>query len=213
MHGNLGFASYLELATFYPKPKVAQSCTSAPAPPPPPPHQRQAPTNRKSGPPATAIAPKHFSSNSTAPAAPHPATFCLFVRSTLLSVVNMADISTLSKLLEASLDPRQNKQGRSLSLFLCVFTLSCCPALPLAACIEAPNTTLTQSQPSRPSPRSRGSPTSRSPSSRSSPPTRTPPQYGWRAPSTSRTSSSATGSTRMATTSCRRTRWWPSSVS
>lgn len=190
----------------------------APPPPPPPPHQRRA-ANRKSGPPAsqtataTATAPKHFSSNSTgtAPAAPHPTPFRPFVRSTLLSVVNMADISTLSKLLEASLDPRQNKQGRS--LFLCVFTLSCCPALPLAACIEAPNTTLTQSQPSRPSPRSKGSPTSRSPSSRSSPPTRTPPQYGWRAPSTSRTSSSATGSTRMATTSCRRTRWWPSSVS
>ena len=81
----------------------------------------------------TATAPKHFSSNcnSTALAAPHPATFCLFVRSTLLSVVNMADISTLSKLLEASLDPRQNKQGRS--LFLRVFTCYAvphCPSLP-----------------------------------------------------------------------------------
>jgi hypothetical protein len=79
-----------------------------------------------------ATAPKHFSSNSTAPAALHPATFRLFVPPTLLSVVNMADISTLSKLLEASLDPRQNKQGRSLFLS-CVYIVMLvphCPSLP-----------------------------------------------------------------------------------
>jgi hypothetical protein len=109
--------------------------------------------------------------------------------------------------------PARTSRVRRFCFCCCLLLVPQCPSLPSHTHIHVDIAYTDSHQPSRPSPRSRPSPTSPFPFSTSSPPTRSPPQYGWPAPSTSRTSSSATGSTRMATTSCHRTRSLPSSAS
>lgn len=95
------------------------------------PRRTAAKAKAKSGSAKQTTAPKHICSSFCTCAPSNALSLSPFPGSLCCPVVTMAaDIPTLSRLLEASLDPRQNKQGAL--LFPCLLVVPHCP-LPLAA--------------------------------------------------------------------------------